>query len=410
MNNKQFSRLAALTGALFATLSAGAARAADDIVPGEALFRVMPGQSASAIAQTYGLRLRQQLSGTPTWQARITTGEDPETLCERMEMDPRIEWAQPNQREMAPEINGPRKTWTAIFDGGTDPKPYENQRSLPQVNFKNAPTLSTGAGVTVAVLDTGISTRQPYVADKLVAGYNAFTGGTDTNDVPNRIDDNGNGVVDEGAGHGTMVAGVIARMAPQARLMPVKVLNSDGTGDLWTLVKGIRWAVNRGAKVLNVSLGVYQGGSLIHDVIGEAYTRGAIIVTSAGNNHTDRPQFPAGVSKVIAVAAVNPYNKKTNFSNYGSHVDVVAPGAYIRSTWWDGTFATWSGTSFAAPFVTGQAALIWSRYPTATNEAVQDAIEDTARSVDSLNPDFDGELGEGIIDVDRSLQRPPVAD
>src|SRR5262249_53018753 len=142
---------------------------------------------------------------------------------------------------------------TSTFDGSGGPKAYQGQTGVAQVNFNGAAQLADGSGVTVAILDTGISLRSTLVAPQVLPGKNSLDGNTNTDDAPPGLDYNGNGVVDEAAGHGTMIAGIVLRFAPKAQLLPVKVLNSDGYGTLWAATEGIRYAVAQRARVLNLS-------------------------------------------------------------------------------------------------------------------------------------------------------------
>jgi subtilisin family serine protease len=376
-------------------------RAADDYKSREVLVRLQPRSNVAQFNEAFGTQTDDQIPGVPVLRLRTRPGVDPETLRANMRQDPRVVWAEPNY--LLNTVENLPQQWIAIFDGGVIPGLYLNQSALLQVNFGLAAGWSQGSGVTVAILDTGISTRSPLLAGKSVVGWNALDGSAQTDDVPNFVDDNGNGAVDEATGHGTMVAGVVAQCAPGASLIPVKVLDSDGVGDVWSLVKGIRWAVDQGARVLNLSLGIRRYSALLAEAVEESGARGAIIVTSAGNNNTEQPQYPAGLPRALTVAALNPDNTKAAFSNFGERVDVCAPGVHILSAYWDGRSGAGTGTSFAAPFVTAQAALIWSLAPGLSGTSVQELIGNTARNVDLVNPFHRNRLGHGLIDFDTAI-------
>jgi thermitase len=142
------------------------------------------------------------------------------------------------------------------------------------------------------------------------------------------------------------------------------------------------------------------------DALHRAELAGCVIVTAAGNQGLKTKHFPAAGGKGnIAVASVDANNKKADFSNYESWVRVVAPGVGIRSTYYDGGYASWSGTSFSAPIVSAQAALLFAVNPaTMTADRVKDAIRGTARSVDNVNPLYKGMLGKGIINIEGSVR------
>lgn len=298
--------------------------------------------------------------------------------------------------------------WTTAFDGDRGRPIYAAQPAVPQVGFSEAPSLTRGAGVTVAVLDTGVSARHPELAAVLEPGWNFVDGNADADDRPGGVDSSGNGTPDEAVGHGTVVAGLVHRLAPEARLLPVKVLDADGGGTLWDAVQGIRFAVDRGARVINLSLATQESSGLLQQALQEAWSAGILIVTSAGNGNTDRRQFPAGYSFALTVASVDGENRKAGFSNYGSDVDVVAPGVDLVSTFWDGQYVAWSGTSFSAALVSGEAALIRSLRPDLRVDRVARRIEESCLNVDPWNPDYRGKLGGsrgGLIQVDEALFR-----
>ena len=143
--------------------------------------------------------------------------------------------------------------------------------------------------------------------------------------------------------------------------------------------------------------------------ISEAYGKDIVLVTSAGNNNSSVPQFPAGNPHVITVAALNGDNTKAAFSNYGAAIDVDAPGVWVVGTYWDGRYAAWSGTSVAAPIVAAQAALLKSVAPARSVEDIRTVIYRTSMTVDAWNPAYTGQLGKngaGLIQFDESLRQP----
>lgn len=295
--------------------------------------------------------------------------------------------------------------WTTAFDSAGAPRPYEGQPLVPQVNAVDAARLTGGAGVTVAVLDTGISTRPARLAGKVLPGWNFIDNNADTDDVPAMVDGRPTGP-DHAVGHGTAVAGMVAVIAPETKLLPVKVLNAEGQGTLWGLVRGIQFAVARGARVVNISLSTPVRSKLLDQVLRDARAAGALVVAAAGNENSSEPRYPAASPHVLGVAALTSDNIKAAFSNFGPSVDVSAPGVDVITTFWDGTFVMWSGTSFAAPIVSGQAALLYSIGPRFDGGDVAKLIEKTSISLDTLNPDYAGQLGSGgggLVDVDASI-------
>jgi thermitase len=204
-----------------------------------------------------------------------------------------------------------------------------------------------------------------------------------------------------------MIAGIIARIAPNAKILPVRVLNGDGLGTMMNVAKGLHYAVKAGARVVTMSFGSLRLSEAMKDVVDEAKNAQVVMVAAAGNDGTDKMQFPALRSGVMAVTSVEANNVKSTYSSYGSAIQVVSPGTGIRSTYVNGGYANWSGTSFSVPFVAAEAALIVSRYPTADARKVSDSIRATAITVDNVNPSYSGELGKGIIDIEAGVKRVP---
>jgi thermitase len=236
----------------------------------------------------------------------------------------------------------------------------------------------------IAILDTGIDQRHKDLAGKIAASHN-FTKSRTLNDK---------------VGHGTHVAGSAAALTNNSRIgvagtcpecLPynVKVVGDDGTGTLSSLASGITWSANNGAEVINMSLGSTSGSRTLRDAVDYAWGKGVLLVAAAGNYSTKAPFYPAYYDHVIAVAATNDKDAKPKFSDYGTWVDVAAPGVNILSTWPhnrdhpDGRYKYLSGTSMATPHVAGVAGLVWSTNLCAAsnNTCVRDRIESTADQI-----------------------------
>jgi subtilisin family serine protease len=254
--------------------------------------------------------------------------------------------------------------------------------------------------VVVAILDTGANLCHVALRSHFIKGYNAIDSAQPPLDLPN-------GTTNIGAGHGTFIAGIVAQMAPEAMIMPVKVLDSEGVGTLFNVVEGLHYAVNHGARVINMSFGSPKDLPALADAVQEAKDAGIVLVASAGNTGCAEYHYPAAYAGVMAVSAVDEGNVKPAFANFGDHIFVVAPGTNIRSTYWTGGYATWSGTSFSAPFVTGQVALLLGMNPGLDRDSVHELIRGTAVDITDINPDFKGLLGNGIIDVQAAIFRFP---
>lgn len=230
-----------------------------------------------------------------------------------------------------------------------------------KIRLFKALTRATGAGIKVAVLDTGVDLAHPQLVGHLLQGYDFVDNDDWPADVGNGLDDDQDGFIDEGTGHGTHVAGIVSITAPQSQIIPVRVLNSDGGGSLFDIIKGVVFAVDQGAQVLNFSMSAVNDSPLFAAAIRYALDR-RVVVIAAANGTTTSLGYPAAYEGVIAVAAIRADGAIANFSlPYANLVDVFAPGELIFSSYINDNFAWWSGTSMAAPFVTGEAALLLGR-------------------------------------------------
>ncbi|HSE42002.1 MAG TPA: S8 family serine peptidase, partial [Acidobacteriota bacterium] len=287
--------------------------------------------------------------------------------------------------------------------------------------------ISKGAGVVVAVIDTGVDYNHPDLAahilldsNNVVIGQDFVDLDNDPMDTTNGIDDDQDGDTDEGAGHGTHVAGIIALVAPEAKIVPIRVLDSEGNGFVDDVAAAMRWFIDPAnvpgdKKIINLSLGVpnVDNIEIIHDVIDEVIEDGNLpipVVAAAGNDGLEVVHYPASEGNVFSVAAVDKNDIAANFTN-SKDVDFAAPGIAsnnngvgIYSTFLNGQYATWAGTSMAAPFVTGLAALIKSAETNQrNNNLLENLIENTADNVDAENPNVD--LGSGRIDMLSALNQ-----
>lgn len=302
-----------------------------------------------------------------------------------------VEYCEPNYIYMQNDLSRPVETPNDSFYA-------RYQWNLPAIHTEAGWTLSRGKQtVPVAIIDSGVDLTHPDLIRRLGPGYNVLADDRSPNDEN---------------GHGTHVAGIIASQPNNDEgvagitwfnpIMAVKALNADGYGTSIDVAKGIRWAVDHGAKVINLSLGNYQPSSVLEEAIRYADAHDVVLVAASGNDSTSQPSFPAAYPEVISVGAVDPDLSYALYSNYGEYIDVVAPGTNIASTFAGHQYAALSGTSMAAPHVAALAALIRSVNPRLSNDEVRSIILESADDLGERGKD--PYYGYGLINVYRALE------
>jgi len=294
---------------------------------------------------------------------------------------------------------------------------------------------SSGSNIVVAIVDDAVETTHSDLSGNIWVNPGEIAG--------NGIDDDGNGYIDDingwdladndnnpnpsssGLDHGTHVAGIVSAvsnngtgvssMGYSCKLMCVKTTNIPV--NILYGYEGIIYAANNNADVINLSWGGTSSSTTAENIINYALGKNCIIVAAAGNDNVSTPFYPANYDGVIAVAATNSSNQKAWFSNYGSWVDISAPGENIYSTTVGNSYGYKSGTSMASPLVAGLVGLMRSLNPGMPPEDVKNCLFSTAVNIDASNPDYIGLLGAGRIDaaaamacMSVSLSNPPTAD
>jgi thermitase len=367
----------------------------DDYEAGEIVVRLEEGSHAAEIAEQYDLTPTALLT-TANIYLFATADDNEQASIDEIENDPRVMWAEVNYVHSVPEDDG-YKTWG--WGGISKPDEYIGQSAFQQIRLWPASWSYHGEGVVVAVLDTGVYSSHEQFAGKLL--WPALDVIGDDND-PSEI---GPGLA---WGHGTHVAGVIAAMAPAAKILPVRVLDESGRGNTFLLSYAIEWASQQpGVKVINLSLGTAFDSKILRAVIAETIQQGIVVVAAVGNQDLEQIQYPAGYPDVIGVTAVDAETHKAAFANYGEGwVDIAAPGVGIMSTMIneDGAgYATWSGTSMATAFVSGAAVLVAGKMQMqAATSGVASQLVATGGELGALNPRYRGKIGR-LLDVSAAL-------
>lgn len=251
-------------------------------------------------------------------------------------------------------------------------------------------TRGVSSRVTVAVVDTGVDATHPFLKGRVISGYDLVDNDPDPKD---------------GNGHGTHVSGTVVDCTPGLEIvvMPVRVLDNEGSGYDSVIGLGIQYAVDNGADVINMSLGGYGHSDFIDSKISYAVSKGVTVVVAAGNDNNDTSFYcPAHDTDCITVAAIDQDNKKAGFSNYGDAVDIAAPGVKIKSCTPGNNYKTWDGTSMAAPHVSAAAALLLYEDGSLTPGQVEKKLRDAA--LDLGTSGWDRYYGAGALDMGRFIR------
>jgi len=372
--------------------------------------RTVSDEEITSINKANGVTIRRKIPRIEVHCLKIPPTKSLAETLEHYKNNPKVEYAEPDYIRQASIVPN-------------DPS-YSSQWALPKISAPQGWNITTGSSsVTIAVLDTGIDYSHPDLSAKM--WLNA-------DEIPdNSLDDDGNGYVDDNKGwnflypgnnnplddngHGTHVAGIaaaatnnltgIAGVSWGARLMPLRVLDSFGYGYDSDVAEAIAYAVNNGAKVINLSLGGSSSSDTLLDAVNDAWGSGCVIAAAAGNSGSSIPWYPAAYDNCISVAATDSNDSKASFSNFGSTIDIAAPGVDILSTYWDThdwhNYLSLDGTSMATPHVAGLASLLFSQDSGIINSQVRSLIENNADDLGSLG--WDQYFGNGRINLYQSL-------
>jgi subtilisin family serine protease len=352
----------------------------------------VPGQDPG-----WDLDMPGEPAGIGAWRVfHVRDGETPEEALTRVEQDSRVELAQIAHPFRAASTSAPNDPF------------FPQQWHLHQIGLPDAWAWNTGKGAVVAVVDSGVRVGPDLSCKPLAGEYDATTMSGST----------GSGAAKDNTGHGTHVAGTVAQctnnghgaagVAPGASILAVKVMDGD-EGDFTAVYRGIVWAVDNGASVINLSLGCDAGVGMcgeffLDEAIAHAVSNDVLLVAAAGNKNKSSIDYPASHPDVMGIAATTSSGARASYSNRGSNLSVAAPGGeaggdpVIQETFdKNGTFGMFGmvGTSMATPHVAGLAALLRAGDPKASAKTVRKVIEDTAKDLGPTG--FDSSFGHGEI-------------
>ncbi len=355
-----------------------------------------------------------------TMRVRFDGNDDPEKVAKEL--------------KKAADVTDASAEYYRFSSASPNDPDFGQLRGMRAINAPAAWDRTTGcSNVVVAVLDTGVDLNHPDLQPNLVQGRDMvdLPGATPPPGFRFEGDNVGrDSIPQDEVGHGTHVAGTIGAVGNNGtgvvgvcwdvKLMPVKVLTRivniadpirvSGTGSSADVAAGIRWAVDNGADILSLSLGSLSSTFVERDAVAYAVAKGVLVVAAMGNHQLTNPDalsFPAAYPDVLSVGAVNQAKQRAPFSVRSPHIDVVAPGVGIRSTDWDDTYSSKSGTSMATPHVAGLAALIKCCNDSLTADQIADIIRQTAEPLhenpgDPVSSDW---YGFDLIDAEKAIGR-----
>ena len=430
-------RCRAMTGALVLALcllllSGTADRAqalpiVGSLVPGEIIIKLTPNAPSEAIEvinDRYNTRVKERFldsANTDIYLLEITDGSSTKDKLDEIIGDQLriVEYAEPNFFAEAPEAARRHRAFPTNDAVPTDDRYSQFPYAASALNLSSAHAVSKGEGTTVAVVDTGAQLGHPALKTNFdgVARYDFVDDDKNPSEPSFARDEVSRN--NEVVGHGTHVAGIVDLVAPKAKIMPLRVLDREGYGTSFHIAEAISFADSNGADVINLSLGMpdptllgLAPPKLLREKVLEAIRDGAVVVAAAGNYNNFVPTYPAARGStaddddgLLAVTSVNWKERKSDFANYGLWVDIAAPGENILSTYPLSTYAYWSGTSMAAPFLSGQATLIHSVEGSLDPAGIEVKIRCSARPI-SQDPTHTM-LGAGHTDVGASLEQAP---
>lgn len=259
-----------------------------------------------------------------------------------------------------------------------------------------------GRSVKVAVIDTGVDLRHPALTEAL-APESQWWDFVDNDRVPQ---EEAGGARESVYGHGTNVAGIIRQVAPGATILPIRVLDSDGRGDVADLAAAIHWAVEMKADVINLSLGADKHVNTVDRALRRAAEEGVFVITSAGNDQSRKVSYPAsstssgpGNLRLLSVTSVDDSDRKSWFANYSVKVELAAPGEGVYGPAPENKMAAWSGTSMAAPMAAGAVALALAQEPDLSGSNLLENLKRHSFDLYQASSEYRNELGEGRLDI-----------
>ena len=411
------------------------------------------GGSIGNVNAAYGTQTVRQIDGSPIYLVQTGTPDVNGQVLQQLHNDSSVASAEPNTpvrlrspsdasldpalvQQAASLLDGQTMT---TFYGSTVLQAYVNQRAVAITHVSDVRNMSTGAGTRIAYIDTGVDFHHPALAPWLDAGVSVLNSTSVSEldalsqEMASLLDQQMSSLLDnrlvfvldqvmasllnggsqngqssgnfpQDFGHGTLVAGVLHLVAPQARIIPIRAFDTNGNTNMFAITKAVYQAIQMRVDVLNMSFSMSRDSPALRQALTDAAAAGIAVVASVGNDSDNTVNdVPACYPNVLGVAATDFADRLASFSNYGPTVSVDAPGAFVVSTVPGGRYAAAWGTSFSAPMVAGEIALVSSlRGQVPSNPAL--LVLNTADPIDNLNPGYAGQLGKGRINALQAMR------
>lgn len=377
-------------------VSSSSATSTAPVIPGEAIVKITSGSASKSVLNQPGIIVSDSIPDERTYLIQFDYSRPVTGIVKMLTKNPHVEFAQANHKFELPEVQqisiGFPDQNRPIFSFGTNPPTYYSQPGVYETGLDSAQLLATGVGITVAVIDNGISFEHPLMRESNILSGHDFV---DADSDPSEED----GLM---LGHGTFVTGLVLLAAPQCQILPLRAFDGDGVGSEFNAAKAIRKAIEMDVDVINMSFGTSEPYPALTSMVDRALAAGIVLVASSGNYGTEEPIYPAAFTDVISVGAIDDRDVVAEFSNFGPSLDIVAPGVDVYSALvGEYDWGTWSGTSFSAPIVSGTIALVLQRTGPLPSVVIEKHLSLTARITlewgELLVPDL--HYGWGVLDA-----------
>jgi len=375
----------------------------DDREERKIIVQLAPGtdvaQLALALEAEFGWEFEKLRDGFAVFESpEGREGFEDEDARAAAALFPEILDAEPDARSQTPEGSQSNGVVLGVTLGRSD---FDGQPGLRTIRAAKAHLKATGAGVVVAVLDTGIDRTHSLFLGRTLTGYDFVGDDDDPAEEQNGIDDDLDGDTDEGFGHGTFVAGLVLGAAPDATILPLRVLDTEGRGRSSDIAAAILFATAEGADVINLSFGGRARSEVVRGAVRLALSHGVAVVAATGNSgDLIDVDFPAGVNDVIGVTALTDGGRRAGFANAGGRTALAAPGVDLIGPFPGERWGTWAGTSFAAGLASGGVAILRERHPDSRLQKLLRLLRRRSRAFGRRVPRAERKLlGAGVLDL-----------